>query len=91
MLFRRTRLIWLAFFSTLFGMSRRTAPGPRTPAEVATMIVTSAAIPPVACWHRLRGHARWRAVRRTLGRPAPGVGPAPSGVPAGASPERAAP
>jgi hypothetical protein len=70
---------------------RRTAPGPRTPAEVATMIVTSAAIPPVACWHRLRGHARWRAVRRTLGRPAPGVGPAPSGVPAGASPERAAP
>lgn len=42
---------------------RRTAPGPRTGREIATMVVTSAAIPPVACWHRLRGRVRWHAVR----------------------------
>ena len=41
---------------------RRIAPGPRTPAEVAAMLVTSAAIPPAACYHRLRGWLRWRAV-----------------------------
>ena len=40
---------------------RRTVPGPRTPAEVATMLATSLAIPPAACWHRLRGHLRWRS------------------------------
>ncbi|MCA2222202.1 glycosyltransferase family 2 protein [Nonomuraea aurantiaca] len=39
----------------------RIAPGPRTPAEVLRMAVTSVAIPPVACAHRLRGE--WR-VRR---------------------------
>jgi cellulose synthase/poly-beta-1,6-N-acetylglucosamine synthase-like glycosyltransferase len=39
----------------------RIAPGPRTPEEVLRMAVTSAAIPPVACAHRLRGE--WR-VRR---------------------------
>ncbi|MEU4574336.1 glycosyltransferase [Nonomuraea sp. NPDC023979] len=39
----------------------RIAPGPRTPAEVARMAVTSVVIPPVACAHRLRGE--WR-VRR---------------------------
>ncbi|MFC7733962.1 HAD-IIIA family hydrolase [Actinomadura keratinilytica] len=39
----------------------RVLPGPRTPGEVARMLVTSAAIPPAATWHRLRGllaHAR---------------------------------
>nr|WP_055501011.1 glycosyltransferase [Nonomuraea pusilla] len=40
---------------------RRVAPGPRTPGEVLRMAVTSVAIPPVACAHRLRGE--WR-VRR---------------------------
>ncbi|MBA8824863.1 hypothetical protein FHX42_002210 [Saccharopolyspora lacisalsi] len=39
---------------------RRIAPGPRTPAEIARMVVTSAAIPPAACWHRLRGEIRAR-------------------------------
>lgn len=33
----------------------RIAPGPRSPREVATMVLTSAAIPPVAAFHRLRG------------------------------------
>ncbi|MEW1848260.1 glycosyltransferase [Nonomuraea angiospora] len=38
----------------------RIAPGPRTPAEIVRMLVTSAAIPPVACAHRLRGELRER-------------------------------
>jgi GT2 family glycosyltransferase len=40
----------------------RIAPGPRTPREVAAMLVTSAAIPPAACGHRLAGRLRWRAI-----------------------------
>ncbi|GAA4404416.1 HAD-IIIA family hydrolase [Fodinibacter luteus] len=40
---------------------RRIVPGPRTAAEVATMAWTSAAIPPVAVWHRARGWWRHRA------------------------------
>jgi histidinol-phosphate phosphatase family protein len=43
---------------------RRILPGPRTPAEVLTMIVTSAAIPPVALAWRLRGELRCRRPRR---------------------------
>ncbi|NAZ83306.1 HAD-IIIA family hydrolase, partial [Kineococcus sp. R8] len=39
---------------------RRIAPGPRTADEVRRMVVTSAAIPPAAVWHRLRGELRWR-------------------------------
>ncbi|MBB5782741.1 glycosyltransferase family 2 protein [Nonomuraea jabiensis] len=38
----------------------RIAPGPRTPAEILRMLVTSVAIPPVACAHRLRGELRER-------------------------------
>ena len=38
----------------------RIAPGPRTPAEIVRMLVTSVAIPPVACWYRLRGELRER-------------------------------
>lgn len=38
--------------------TRRILPGPRTPAEVARMAVTSALIPPVACAHRLAGELR---------------------------------
>jgi cellulose synthase/poly-beta-1,6-N-acetylglucosamine synthase-like glycosyltransferase len=33
----------------------RIAPGPRTADEVATMVVTSVALPPAATWHWLRG------------------------------------
>ncbi|WP_051109049.1 HAD-IIIA family hydrolase [Actinomadura flavalba] len=39
----------------------RVRPGPRTPREIATMLVTSVAIPPAATWHRLRGLVRHRA------------------------------
>lgn len=38
----------------------RTAAGPRTAAEVATMAATSVAIPPVAVGYWLRGWWRWR-------------------------------
>ncbi|AGL18108.1 glycosyltransferase family 2 protein [Actinoplanes sp. N902-109] len=41
----------------------RIAPGPGTRSEVTTMIATSAAIPPVAVGHWLRGWLRWRAAR----------------------------
>jgi len=46
----------------------RIAPGPRTRDEVATMLATSAAIPPAAVAHRLRGE--WTH-RRARPRPAP--------------------
>jgi histidinol-phosphate phosphatase family protein len=39
---------------------RRIAPGPRTNAEITTMLLTSAAIPPVATAHWLRGLWRHR-------------------------------
>ncbi|WP_371668740.1 glycosyltransferase [Streptomyces sp. NBC_00289] len=41
----------------------RIAPGPRTRHEVATMVVTSALIPPAAVWHRLNGRLRHRGAR----------------------------
>ncbi|TYK53189.1 HAD-IIIA family hydrolase [Actinomadura decatromicini] len=41
----------------------RIRPGPRTPGEVAKMLVTSAAIPPAAIRHRLRGLAVHRRAR----------------------------
>jgi glycosyltransferase involved in cell wall biosynthesis len=41
----------------------RIRPGPRDPREVATMLATSAAIPPVAVAHWLRGWLRWRGAR----------------------------
>ncbi|HEV2819598.1 MAG TPA: HAD-IIIA family hydrolase [Solirubrobacteraceae bacterium] len=48
----------------------RIAPGPHTPREVATMLVTSVALPFAATWHRLRGEVRaWcsvTAARRRL-------------------------
>ncbi|EHR60232.1 HAD-IIIA family hydrolase [Saccharomonospora cyanea] len=46
--------------------TRRIAPGPRTPGEVARMAVTSAVIPPVACAHRLAGEWRVRRGRAVL-------------------------
>jgi HAD superfamily hydrolase (TIGR01662 family) len=51
---------------------RRVAPGPRTPHELTTMLWTSALIPPLATWHRLRGWWRHRS--------APGWPPAPRAV-----------
>jgi glycosyltransferase involved in cell wall biosynthesis len=42
----------------------RIAPGPRTRGEVTRMLVTSVAIPPAACLHRVRGELRFRKVRR---------------------------
>ncbi|MER7548160.1 HAD-IIIA family hydrolase [Spirillospora sp. NPDC127506] len=41
----------------------RIRPGPGTPGEVTAMLVTSAAIPPAAVWHRLRGLAAHRRAR----------------------------
>ncbi|MFG2068845.1 glycosyltransferase family 2 protein [Micromonospora tulbaghiae] len=46
----------------------RIAPGPRTPDEVATMLVTSALIPPLATLHWVRGWWRARAVPAGDGR-----------------------
>jgi hypothetical protein len=57
--------IWAA--RTLAFAWRRIAPGPRTLPEVRAMLVTSAAIPPVAAWHALRGRLRAPALARTGG------------------------
>ncbi|WP_290060878.1 HAD-IIIA family hydrolase [Amycolatopsis solani] len=43
--------------------TRRILPGPRTPGEIARMVVTSALIPPAACYHRLRGELAARRPR----------------------------
>ncbi|GAB2565912.1 transferase [Paractinoplanes abujensis] len=53
-------LVWTA--GTAEFAAARIAPGPRDPREVATMLVTSAAIPPAATWHWLRGWWRWRTL-----------------------------
>jgi HAD superfamily hydrolase (TIGR01662 family) len=58
---------WLA--GTLEFAWARIAPGPRDPGEVATMLATSALIPPLATWHRLRGVVAHRRVRRWRGLP----------------------
>jgi HAD superfamily hydrolase (TIGR01662 family) len=47
----------------------RIAPGPRDRAEVATMLATSALIPPLATGHFLRGLVRHRRVRPWKGQP----------------------
>ncbi|HLM18440.1 MAG TPA: HAD-IIIA family hydrolase [Acidimicrobiia bacterium] len=44
--------------STARFTAARARPGPRLPAELATLVVTSAAIPTAAVWHRLRGELR---------------------------------
>ncbi len=62
---------------------RRIAPGPRTPREVATMVATSAAIPPAATWHALRGlRGRGRLLddRVRAPRPRPASAPRPRAV-----------
>jgi HAD superfamily hydrolase (TIGR01662 family) len=67
---RRTALLagsaWLAGTAEL--TAARILPGPRDPAEVRRMLLTSAAIPVAATWHSARGLVRhWHA--------APWVGP----------------
>lgn len=52
---------WLAGTAGFF--AERAAPGPRTADELATMALTSLAIPPVATAHWLRGLRRYRRVR----------------------------
>ncbi|KAB2352717.1 HAD-IIIA family hydrolase [Actinomadura rudentiformis] len=51
-------VLWAALTAEF--AAARIAPGPRTPAEIARMLVTSVAIPPAAVWHRLQGLARHR-------------------------------
>lgn len=41
---------------------QRIKPGPRTAREIGAMVVTSVLVPPAACWHRVRGHLRFRGV-----------------------------
>jgi hypothetical protein len=61
---RRPRVAALAAGGWLAGTAElawaRIAPGPRTGAEVATMLVTSAALPPAATAWSLAGALRWR-------------------------------
>src|SRR5687768_18146962 len=60
-------------YTTLFRSGEfawaRIAPGPRDRAEVTTMLATSAAIPPLATWHWLRGVVQHRRVRPWRGLP----------------------
>jgi glycosyltransferase involved in cell wall biosynthesis len=44
---------------------QRISAGPRTPREITDMVLTSIAIPPVACAHRLAGELRCRAHAET--------------------------
>ncbi|MGZ3146014.1 glycosyltransferase family 2 protein [Lentzea chajnantorensis] len=63
---RRAGAVLAAVWAGLTGWFawERIAPGPRDAREVAEMVVTSAAIPSVACWHRVRGEWRHRRVAR---------------------------
>lgn len=64
---QRTALASAAVWAALTGdfAVRRIAPGPRTPGEIGRMLLTSALIPPAACWHRLRGELRHRHATHT--------------------------
>jgi hypothetical protein len=53
--------VWAA--GTAEFVAARVAPGPRDPREIATMVLTSVAIPPSATVHWLRGWARRRGAR----------------------------
>ncbi|BBY17284.1 HAD-IIIA family hydrolase [Mycolicibacterium litorale] len=53
---------WLGL--TLEFTARRFLAGPRTAPEAARMLLTSALIPPVAMYHRLRGEWAFRGARR---------------------------
>lgn len=63
-------LAWPALAAVIawFGLTAqfaavRVGPGPRTRAEIAGMLLTSAIIPPLATAHWLRGWFRWRRAR----------------------------
>jgi HAD superfamily hydrolase (TIGR01662 family) len=70
---RRPRAAALAAAGWLAGTAEfawaRVAPGPRTRDEVTTMALTSAAIPPLATWHWLRGVVQHVGVRPWKGLP----------------------
>ncbi len=70
---RRPRAAALAALAWAAGTAEfaraRIAPGPRDRAEVTTMALTSAAIPPLATWHWLRGVVRHRRVTPWRGLP----------------------
>ena len=53
-----TSTIW-ALLTAEFAL-QRILPGPRSRREIVTMLITSAAIPPLAIWHRLRGEVATR-------------------------------
>ncbi|MGH3719949.1 MAG: HAD-IIIA family hydrolase [Pseudonocardiaceae bacterium] len=61
-------LAWTALTAEF--VLHRILPGPRTAAEIGRMLITSIAIPPVACWHRLVGEVRWRRVSPVTAVPA---------------------
>jgi Glycosyl transferase family 2 len=56
----------------------RVRPGPRTAEEITTMALTSAAIPPAACWHWARGLVRHRRALPWAPGSGPGHEPAPA-------------
>jgi glycosyltransferase involved in cell wall biosynthesis len=66
---------WLA--GTTEFAAARILPGPRTTREVATMAVTSVAIPPLAAWHWLRGWWAARGARPVAGSPPAGISSRP--------------
>ncbi|MCU1670662.1 MAG: hydrolase, HAD-superfamily, subfamily [Blastococcus sp.] len=69
----RRRAAGLAAAAWLAGTAEfawaRIRPGPRNRPEVATMLATSALIPPLATWHWLRGVRQHRRVTRWRGAP----------------------
>jgi histidinol-phosphate phosphatase family protein len=58
---------WAAGFAEFF--AARWLPGPRTFDETVRMALTSVAIPPVACWHWVRGLVQHRSVAPWSGGP----------------------
>jgi histidinol-phosphate phosphatase family protein len=62
---RRVRMTSALAWATLTARFAwtRVAPGPRAAREVATMLATSAAIPPTAVWHRATGELQHRGAR----------------------------
>jgi hypothetical protein len=77
LLSRRSRPAFLGWAALTAKFAwERIAPGPRTPQEIATMVVTSAFIPPAACFHRLRGELLVR-LRDAAAETAPAIGVKP--------------
>ncbi|AEV83548.1 transferase [Actinoplanes sp. SE50] len=68
----------------------RIAPGPRDRREVATMVVTSVAIPPVAVAHWLRGWWRWRSAAPKAAAALTAAAPEAAAALTAAAPEAAA-